>query len=91
VALRPLFRFVGAHVSKAPRRYFNNRMNHAEAHSERWRRGITRRRAERLERMYEEALGRLEAAGARSAPLLQRTFDRDANPELPPLVYVYDR
>jgi hypothetical protein len=91
VALRPLFRFVGAHVSKAPRRYFNNRMNHAEAHSERWRRGISARRAERLERMYEEALGRLEAAGARSAPLLRRTFDRDANPELPPLVYVYDR
>jgi hypothetical protein len=91
VALRPLFRFVGAHVSKAPRRYFNNRMNHAEAHSERWRRGVSRRRAERLERMYEEALERLEGSGARSAPLLRRTFDRDASPELPPLVYVYDR
>jgi hypothetical protein len=91
VALRPLFRFVGAHVSKAPRRFFNNRMNASEAHSERWRRGISHRRAERLEARYEQALGRLEAAGARSAPLLRRTFDRDRDPELSPHVYVYDR
>jgi sulfotransferase family protein len=91
VALRPLFRFVGAHVSKAPRRYFNNRMNASEAHSERWRRGITRRRADRIEARYEQALERLDAAGARSAPLLRRTFDRDRAPDLPPLVYVYDR
>jgi hypothetical protein len=91
VALRPLFRFVGAHVSKAPRRFFNNRMNASEAHSERWRRGITRGRADRLEARYEEALMRLEESGARSAPLLRQTFERDRTPELPPLVYVYDR
>jgi hypothetical protein len=91
VALRPLFRFVGAHVSKAPRRYFNNRMNHAQAHSERWRRGISRRRAHRIEAAYDEALDRLEAAGARSAPLLRRTRERDTDPDLPPLIYVYDR
>jgi hypothetical protein len=91
VALRPLFRFVGAHVSKAPRRYFNNRMNRSEAHSERWRRGISGRRASKLEAMYDEALARLESAGARSTPLLRRTRQRDTDPDLPPLIYVYDR
>jgi hypothetical protein len=91
VALRPLFRFVGAHVSKAPRRYFNNRMNEAEANSERWRRGISARRADKLERMYADALARLEAIGARSAPLLRRSYERESNPDLPPLIYVYDR
>jgi hypothetical protein len=91
VALRPLFRFVGAHVSKAPRRFFKNRMSHDEANAERWRRGITRRKAERLDALYVEALERLEAEDARCAPLLRRTYDRARDPDLPPLIYVYDR
>ena len=66
VALRPLFKFCGAHVSKAPRRYFNNRMSHAEANAERWRRGISDAKAEKLDRLYLEALDELERAGARS-------------------------
>jgi hypothetical protein len=91
VALRPLFRFCGAHVSKAPRRFYRNRMSREEANVERWRQGISARRAERVDRLYDEALARLEQRGARSAPLLRRTHDRGRDPDLPPLVYVYDR
>jgi hypothetical protein len=91
VALRPLFRFCGAHVSKAPRRYFNNRMNAVEANAERWRRRISARRAARLDALYVEALERLDEGGARSVPLLRRTRERAEHPDLPPLAYVYDR
>ncbi len=89
-ALRPLFRFLGVPVTKRTRRYFNNRMTREEAHSERWRRGISNRKADRIERLYVEALERLEADGARCAPLLRRTYERDSA-TLDPLVYVYDR
>jgi len=91
VALRPLFRFCGAHASKGPRRFFRNRMSLAEANAERWREGLSAQRAERIERLYAEALERLEAAGARSAPLLRRTYERASGGNGPPLAYVYDR
>ena len=91
VALRPLFRFCGAHVSKAPRRYYRNRMSRDAANTERWREGISARQAERIERLYLEALERLEAGGALSAPLLRRSYERGRGADEPPLVYVYDR
>jgi hypothetical protein len=91
VALRPLFRFCGAHVSKAPRRYFNNRMSATEANAERWRRGITARKAAEIDTLYAEALAGLEAAGARCAPLLRHSRARADDPDLPPIAYVYDR
>ena len=91
VALRPLFRFVGAHVSTGPRRYFRRHMSHDQANVDRWRRGISARRARRLEALYVEALERLESEGARCAPLLRRTYERARDPQLPALIYVYDR
>jgi hypothetical protein len=91
VALRPLFRFCGAHASKAPRRYFNNRMSRSEANAERWRRGISARQAARLDALYLEALEHLDAADARCAPLLRRTRERAGRSDLPPIAYVYDR
>ena len=91
VALRPLFRFAGAHVSKAPRRYFRNRMSREEANVERWRRGLSFRQVRKIQHLYAEALGQLESERARSAPLLRRTYQRARDPELSPLVYVYDR
>ena len=90
VALRPLFRFLGAPVTKRTRRYFSNRMTTEEANKERWREGIPDRRAERIAAMYEEALGRLEADGARCAPLLRHALERDGE-DREPLIYVYDR
>ena len=91
VALRPLFRFCGAHVSKAPRRYFGNRMSSDAANVERWRQGISKRRTGEIDSLYDAALRRLEAGEARCAPLLRRTFERRRGAEDPPLVYVYDR
>jgi Sulfotransferase family len=94
VALRPLFRFLGAQVTRGARRYFRNHMSADEANTQRWRRGISARRAERIEALYAEALDRLEAGGARSAPLLRRNFERGRDQgarDLEPVVYVYDR
>jgi hypothetical protein len=90
VALRPLFRFLGAPVTKRTRRYFSNRMTTEEANKERWREGVSERKAAELERLYAAALERLEADGARCAPLLRHSLERRGD-ELDPLVYVYDR
>jgi hypothetical protein len=90
VALRPLFRFLGAPVTKRTRRYFSNRMTLEAASKERWRDGISARKAERLAELYAEAVARLEADGARCAPLLRRSLER-TDGDLDPLIYVYDR
>jgi hypothetical protein len=66
-------------------------MSRDASNADRWREGISERRAERIERLYLEALDRLEAAGARSAPLLRHAHRREHDRDLPPLVYVYDR
>jgi hypothetical protein len=89
-ALRPLFRFLGVPVTKRTRRYFSNRMTTEEANKERWREGISERKAARIDALYREALERLEEAGARSAPLLRHSLQR-RDEDLDPLVYVYDR
>lgn len=89
-ALRPMFRFLGVPVTKRTRRYFNNRMTREQANAERWRRGISAGRAARIEALYADALARLEADGARSAPLLRHAFERRGD-DRDPLVYVYDR
>ena len=90
MALRPLFRFLGAPMTKRTRRYFSNRMTVEEANKERWRAGISERKAERLAALYDEALARLEADGMRCAPLLRHSLER-GDDRLDPLVYVYDR
>lgn len=89
-ALRPLFRFLGLTPTKRTRRYFRNRMTREEANVERWRRGISAAKAGRLQGLYEQALERLEASGARCAPLLRHSLER-ADDSVEPLVYVYDR
>ena len=89
-ALRPLFRFLGTTVSKRTRRYFSNRMTTEEANKERWREGISARKAARIEALYVEALERLEADGMRSAALLRHAYERRDDTQ-DPLIYVYDR
>ena len=76
-ALRPLFRFLGVPATKRTRRYFSNRMTTEEANNERWREGISaaQGRAARA-RSTSEALDRLEADGARCAPLLRHSLER---------------
>jgi len=89
-AMRPLFRFLGVPATKRTRRYFSNRMTTAEANKERWRDGISERKAARIDELYRAALDRLEASGARSVPLLRHSLER-SDEDLDPLVYVYDR
>jgi hypothetical protein len=89
-ALRPLFRYLGTTMTKRTRRYFSNRMTTEEANKERWREGISQRKADRLEALYEEALERLEADGMRCAPLLRHAYERRDEGQ-DPLIYVYDR
>jgi hypothetical protein len=89
-AVKPLLNFCGTRAIRSVRHFYGHRMSRDQAHSERWREGISSRRAARLEELYEQALGRLEASGARSAPLLRRTFDRARQPGLPPQPYAYD-
>jgi len=90
LALRPLFRFLGVPATKRTRRYFSRRMTVEGANKERWREGVSKRKATELDRLYREAIGRLEADGARCAPLLRHSLARRGD-ELDPLVYVYDR
>jgi hypothetical protein len=89
-ALRPLFRYLGTTMTKRTRRFFSNRMTTEEANKERWREGISQRKADRLEALYEEALERLEADGMRCAPLLRHAYERRDEGQ-DPLIYVYDR
>jgi sulfotransferase family protein len=90
--LRPLMHFGGARATSRVRYFYASRMNRERANSERWRRGLSERKAARLLEQYEAALDRLEAADARSVPLLRRTLERtrgDAADE-PPRPYIYD-
>jgi hypothetical protein len=89
-ALRPLFRYLGTTMTKRTRRFFSNRMTTEEANKERWREGISERKAAALEELYLEALGRLEADGMRCAPLLRHAYERRDDTQ-DPLIYVYDR
>jgi hypothetical protein len=89
-ALRPMYRFLGVPPTKRTRRYFRRRMTREEANTERWRRGISGRKAREIEGLYAGALDRLEREGARCAPLLRYAFER-RDDEVEPVVYVYDR
>lgn len=89
-ALRPLFRFLGTTMTKRTRRFFSNRMTSEESNKERWREGISDRKAAKLDLLYVEALERLEADGMRCAPLLRHAYER-RDEHQDPLIYVYDR
>jgi hypothetical protein len=75
-ALRPFCRFVRIYPQPKMRRFYRRRMSPELAHSERWRAGLGDRRAEALERAYEEIVARLERDGIVCGPLLRRTLDR---------------
>jgi hypothetical protein len=74
--LRPICRFTGIYVQGKMKRFFRQRMSPELAHSERWRAGLSDRRAAELERRYEEIVAGLEADGVACAPLLRRTLER---------------
>jgi len=84
--------FSGSRATPRVRYFYGHRMNRERANSERWRKGLSERKAARLLEQYEAALDRLEASGARSVPLLRRTLERTrggaANET--PQPYIYD-
>lgn len=75
-ALRPMCRFVRIYPQPKMKRFYRRRMSPELAHSERWRAGLSDRRAAELERAYEEIVAGLERDGVACAPLLRRTLDR---------------
>jgi hypothetical protein len=58
------------------KQFFNRRMSSELAHSQRWRSGLSDRRAAQLERLYAETVERLEADGVGCALLLRHTLER---------------
>jgi hypothetical protein len=75
-ALRPLCRYLDVYIQDRMKRYFRRRMSAERANAERWRRGLSERRAAGLERAYEKIVEGLEADGVRCAALLRRTLER---------------
>jgi hypothetical protein len=75
-ALWPLCRFLGVNRGGLMPRFFRLRMSAERAHAERWREGVSEGQMLELERLYEQALERLEADGVSCAPLLRRTLER---------------
>jgi sulfotransferase family protein len=74
--LKHICRFTDVYVNRRMKQFFNRRMSSELANSERWRRGLSDRRAAKLERLYEQIVDRLEADGVGCTPLLRSTLER---------------
>jgi hypothetical protein len=66
----------GVSAGRQVRKFFRNKMSSEESNAERWRSGLGERARERIDRLYAEALDRLEDDGIRTAPLLRQTWER---------------
>jgi hypothetical protein len=75
-ALGPITRFVGVRPGKRIRRFYHGQMGPEQGNVERWRRGLSARKAAALDARYRAALERLEADGITCAALLRRTYER---------------
>ena len=75
-ALRPLCQFLDVYLQQRMRAYFQREMSAERANTERWRQGVSPRRAVELERAYGEVVAGLEADRVRCAPLVRRTLER---------------
>ena len=78
-ALGPIARHVGVRAGRKVRRFFHGQMGADEANTERWRRGLSERKEQQIDRLYADALERLERDGVTCAPLLRRTYERRAD------------
>jgi hypothetical protein len=90
-SLWPLCRFLGVNRGGLMPRFFRLHMSAEHAHAERWREGVSEGQRAELERLYEQALDRLEAGGVACVPLLRRTLERSrasADDGPPPVAYV---
>jgi hypothetical protein len=64
-------KFVGVSMGPRLRNFIRIKMSTEEANQERWRRGLSDRRAEDIRRRYEDIVDRLEADGITCVPLLR--------------------
>jgi hypothetical protein len=76
--MKKMLEFVGLTKGRRVRRYFQRTISPEHGNVGRWRRGLSERRQRRVLAEYEAALERLEADGARSAPLLREVFESEA-------------
>jgi hypothetical protein len=76
--MKKLVEFVGLTKGRRVRRYFRRRISPEHGNVGRWRRGLSERRQERVQREYEAALARLEREGARCVPLLREVFEAES-------------
>lgn len=74
--LRRMRSFAGLGNDQSMRGYFDRRVKGRNAHTERWREEIPKRRQAEVDAAYEEILTRLEADGVHCAELLVRVRDR---------------
>ncbi len=70
--------FLGLPDEPAVRDYFAAEVSAEAAHRDRWREGLDSREQKAVTALYEEALDRLEAEGARSVPLLREVLAGEA-------------
>ena len=75
-ALREYAHFAGVRPTPRLRRFMRRRMDPGAANTARWRRGLSERRQEQIDRAYRESLARLESDGIGCAPLLRRAYER---------------
>jgi hypothetical protein len=74
--LEELFEVVRLRPGRRVQGFFADRMSLDDANAERWRRGISDSKRERIDAAYRRALAALEEDGVSSAPLLRRTYER---------------
>ncbi len=70
--------FLGLKESAEMRAFFDEDMNAAKAHRERWREGLDDAQQAAVVRRYEQTLGRIEREGYHCARLLRRSYERTA-------------
>ncbi len=74
--LKRMRSFAGLGNDKAMRGYFDRRVKGRNAHTERWREEVPKRRQAEVDFAYEEILARLDADGVHGAELLRRVHER---------------
>ncbi len=75
-SLAELFGVVRLSPGRRVKGFFSENMSQGDANVERWRRGISDAKRDRLDALYTEALDRLAADDVSSVPLLRRTYER---------------
>ena len=75
-AVENLAAFAGVGAGMRMRQFMRRRMSPTHANRERWRRGLEPAEQGKVERLYLEALDRLERDGITCAPILRRAHER---------------